>query len=115
MLDDLPQLQRNFPKRELYQPYVTWGATCQACGKLHHTRDQCFRLHGYPKEFQRYVVPQGNSGGGTQRPAGLRAAGQGTFQPSDRRVEAISPTHLNDRFQKLEGVMSAMMAQMERL
>ena len=119
ILEELPQLQRNFPKRELYSPYVTRGVTCDACGRQNHTRDQCFRLHGYPKEFLRYVVPA-NHAGSTQRPSHTRGGGQAgsqaAYQGPARTTGNSAPyPHVDERFQRLEGVVSEMVAQMERL
>ena len=41
----------------LFKPYITAGATCEACGFRNHTQAQCFRKHGYPKEIFPYILP----------------------------------------------------------
>ena len=83
VLESLPRLQDNFPKRLLLKPYITPGALYFACGRMNHTREHCFRLHRYPKEFHPYLVE--GSGGSTVGQAVRGAHAVPTWTPTQSR------------------------------
>lgn len=85
-----PSLQMS-PSKESRKPNVSpkakvpsEGGGCTHCGKLNHTHETCFKIHGYPEwwnEFKARKQHEATTNGGSGRAALVNAEPQLSFMP----------------------------------